>query len=113
MRYEVSVEGDERALPPYVGNQVFLILREAIRNAVAHSVCKRVTVALEVNPSEVTGSVEDDGLGFEADGDTDGGVGLRAMRERVALIGCALHVSSEPEAGTKVTVYVPLEKEDA
>ncbi len=114
VRYEICVEGDEAAVPPHVGNRVFLILREAIRNAVAHSGCKRVTVGLEVAPSGVMGSVEDDGLGFEAAGGANGGgVGLRAMKERAVLLGGALRVSSEPDAGTKVEVYVPLREEDA
>ena len=116
VRYEVCVEGDEWAVPPHVGNQVFLILREAVRNAVAHSGCERVTVGVEVAPSGVTGSVEDDGLGMKTDGEngeTDGGVGLRAMKERAALVGGALRVSSRPGAGTKVEVSVPLGEEDA
>ncbi len=115
VRYEICVEGDEAAVPPHVGNRVFLILREAIRNAVAHSGCKRVTVGLEVTPSGVMDSVEDDGLGFEADGngEPNRGVGLRAMKEHAALLGGALRVSSEPDACTKVEVSVPLREEDA
>jgi len=110
VRYEVSVEGDEAAVPPHVANQVFSILREAVRNAVTHSGCGRVTVGLRVGPNGVTGAVEDDGQGFEGEG--NGGVGLRAMRERAALLGGALRVSSKPNAGTKVEVSVPLKEED-
>ncbi len=113
VRYEVSVEGDEAAVPPHVANQVFLILREAIRNAVAHSDCKRVAVGIEVAPSGLTGFVEDDGSGLKAGGGkSNGGVGLRSMKERAALLGGAVRVSSRPDAGTKVEVSVPLTEED-
>jgi PAS domain S-box-containing protein len=113
VRYKVSVEGDESLVPPHVGNQLFLILREAIRNAVTHSGCERVTVGLVVAPEGVAGTVEDDGLGFGNGNGEIGGVGMRAMKERAALLGGALSVSSTPDAGTKVEVSVPITEEDA
>ena len=112
VRYEVGVKGDEAAVPPHVGSQLFLILREAVRNAVTHAGCGRVTVGLVVSPEGVAGAVEDDGLGFGAGNGEVGGVGMRAMKERAALLGGALRVSPRPDAGTKVEVSVPLAQED-
>ncbi len=112
MRYDVSVRGDETLVPAHVGNQLFLILREAVRNAAVHSDCERVEVGIEVTLEAVTGAVQDDGLGFEADGTgNNGGVGLRSMKERAALVGGTFRVSSGPESGTRIEVCVPLERE--
>jgi PAS domain S-box-containing protein len=107
---ELSVEGDETLVPPEARTQLFLILREAIRNAVAHSGCGRLTVGLDITRERIVGSIGDDGSGFapESAGSQDGG-GLRSMAERAALLGGALGISSQPEGGTRVRVTVPLE----
>ncbi len=111
VRYEVGVEGDEAAVPPHVGNQLFLILREAVRNAVSHSGCGRISLHLDVVPEEITGTVEDDGSGFDPEGSATGGAGLKSMKERTALVGGACSVLSEPNAGTRVQVSIPLAQE--
>ena len=107
--FEVSAEGDEAPVPAEARTQVFLILREAIRNAVTHSDCSRITVRLQVLPEAMVCSVEDDGQGFQthalhpADHN-----GLKSMEERASLLGGTLGVSSTPGRGTTIQVTVPL-----
>jgi PAS domain S-box-containing protein len=107
----LSIEGDESLVPGHVRGQVFLILREAVRNAVMHSGCSRITVAVEIIPDKVVGSVEDDGRGFDAEEVESAGVGLRSMMERTALLGGELRLSPGQGAGTKVVVSIPLARE--
>ena len=40
---EVSFSGEESAIPGPVGTQVYLAMREAVRNAVRHSDCARAS----------------------------------------------------------------------
>ncbi|QIN77909.1 PAS domain S-box protein [Rubrobacter marinus] len=110
VRYESSVKGDESLVPPHIGNQIFLVLREAIRNAVNHSGCERVAVDLEITKERVIGTVEDDGRGFEPDGTRANG-GLRSMRERASLVGGTFELNSVPGGGAKVEISVPLARE--
>ena len=63
---DVSFSGEESAIPGPVGTQVYLAVREAIRNAVRHSGCSRIGLTLEVVDGELHGLVEDDGEGFDA-----------------------------------------------
>jgi PAS domain S-box-containing protein len=107
IRAGIRVEGDESAVPGHVRGQLFLVLREAVRNAVTHSGCDSLAVGLDVAPEKVVGSVRDDGRGFDAS-DGNGGVGLRSMRERVALLDGGLELDCEPGRGTRVEVSVPL-----
>jgi signal transduction histidine kinase len=109
----ISVEGDESLIPPRVREQLFLILREAVRNAVSHSEAGQLGIEVRVSPERVLGRVEDDGRGFEGtseDGDDNGvsGRGLHSMRERTELVGGALTLSSAPGSGTKIEASVPL-----
>jgi len=106
-----SFSGDESLVPQDVGAQVYLVMREAIRNALKHSGCEGVTAGLEVHPGEVVGTVTDDGDGFdpEAASDDGRGIGLRSMRERAEMVGGELHLTSHPGDGTRIEIRVPLE----
>jgi signal transduction histidine kinase len=109
----ISVEGDESLIPPRIREQLFLILREAVRNVVSHSEAGQLGIEVRVSPERVVGRVEDDGRGFEGtseDGDDNGvsGRGLHSMRERAELVGGALTFSSAPGSGTRIEASVPL-----
>ena len=105
----LSVEGDEALVPLHVREQLFVILREGVRNAVSHSGAGRIDVGVHVCAGEVVGCVEDDGRGF-AEEDISAGGGMRSMRERAGLLGGTLELSSEPGAGTSVRVVIPLNR---
>jgi signal transduction histidine kinase len=108
------VEGDEGLLPARTRDQMFLILREALRNAMAHSGMGLVRVVVRVAEGEAIGIVEDDGGGFDPDeAKRDGSGGLRYMEERTALLGGRLRVESAADRGTRVEVEVPLRLRDA
>jgi signal transduction histidine kinase len=44
--------------------------------------------------------IEDDGKGFERDGEAGEGIGLRIMHYRASIIGCNLTIKSAPNKGT-------------
>ena len=99
-------------IPASVGLQVYLVMREALTNAVRHSGCEHVMMSLEIRDRELAGAVEDDGGGFEPEAagkaSLSGGVGLQSMRERAEMLGGSLGVDSAPGAGTKVELRVPI-----
>jgi len=99
---ELTTSGVESRLSDHQRGQLYLILREAVRNAVRHSGCRRLTVGLDITSEEVSGYVEDDGRDFESNGETQGGLGLRSIRERAALLEGTVEVYSSPEGGAVV-----------
>jgi PAS domain S-box-containing protein len=105
----LSVEGDEALLPSHVREQLFVILREGIRNAVSHSEAGRMDVEVRVSTEEVAGCVRDDGRGF-AEEDVYAGGGLRSMKERAEVVGGAFKVSSGQGVGTTIRVSIPLKR---
>ena len=60
----------------------------------------------------MAGVVEDDGLGFGVGNGEVGRVGMSAIKERAALLGGVVRLSSWPDASTEVEVSVPLTEED-
>ena len=112
MEYAVSVKGNDESLSAQVRDQLYLILREGIRNAVAHSESERVEVTIDISPEEAKAGVTDYGKGFDLDGKLpEHGIGLKSMRERTSLLGGTLEVSSGPGKGTSAVVRLPLTKD--
>jgi signal transduction histidine kinase len=107
--YHLRVNGDETWAPPPVRDESFLIVREAIRNALAHGDPDMVLISVDIAPHELRAIVEDTGHGFDrAQQAESGGTGLASMRERASLLGGSLTVSSRPGHGTVVELIVPL-----
>jgi signal transduction histidine kinase len=107
---DVTVDGDEEWIPHDVGSELFIVIREALRNTFKYADASRVMVRLHLSPWRVCVSVEDDGVGFDPD-TANGGYGLVSMTERVRLLGGELRIVSKPGAGAKVMVAVPLLEE--
>jgi PAS domain S-box-containing protein len=105
---DLSTSGAESRLSDHQRGQLYLILREAVRNAVRHSGCRRLTVGLHITSEEVSGYVEDDGSGFAGNGETQGGLGLRSIRERAALLEGTAEVYASQKGGAGVQVCLSL-----
>lgn len=109
--WSVTVRGDERTLPPDLRDDLYLVLREAARNALIHSAARHLVVTVVVRADAVHGTVSDDGHGFDPGSHPATG-GLTAMRERAESHGGSLTVSSGTGAGTVVQVHVPTRRGD-
>lgn len=97
---EAATFGDE------VDMAVYRIAQEALANALRHAHATSVQVELAVTPHAVQLSVQDDGLGFDAQAETEG-LGLLGARERAAALGGHLSVHSTPGGGTRVELRLP------
>lgn len=105
----LRVNGDETWASAVIRDESFLILREAVRNALNHGEPTMVVVRVDIAPHELRASVKDDGRGFDPRRrPASAGIGLSSMRERSELIGGTLTVCSELARGTQVELLVPL-----
>jgi len=104
------VEGADLAISPVIREQLFLVLREAVRNVVSHSGAEEVRISIDVRGGKIVGMVEDDGGGFErvATEDRPQHGGLSYMIERAELHGGTCSVESVPGKGTRVMARLPL-----
>jgi signal transduction histidine kinase len=100
---EVRVRG-EQSMSFLMEQSLFRVTQEALANIARHSGATHVEVELAWEEDQVTLSVADDGQGFNPATTNGKGVGLRSMRERVEAVGGQISVTSQPGAGTRVTV---------
>jgi signal transduction histidine kinase len=84
---------------------LYRIIQEALTNAVKHAGGDRIDVTVFEEDGMLRVRVADDGAGFDPSLDT-AGFGLTGMRERVALLGGELAISSSPD-GTVVEAVLP------
>ncbi len=111
-RTSVKVTGDTVMLPGQVCEEVYVTLREAIRNALVHSGTTQLDVTVGISESQLLARVSDTGQGFSVEEATSNGegIGLCSMRERVQLLGGTLRVSSLLGHGTTVDISIPLRR---
>jgi len=110
IRLDVPEEIPALPLSGRVRHNLYLIVREALNNAVKHAWAKVVRLGVTLGPGTVTVTVADDGRGFPPDVTTDGGQhsGLDNMRRRADDIGGRLVIDSRPGAGTRIEITAPL-----
>lgn len=99
-------------VPNALRNDIVLIAREAVSNAMRHSGAARVTVRLSATDTRIRLEIEDDGRGLPARETTDG-FGLLNMTRRASQIGAVLTLHTGPGTGTLVRVDLPANGETA
>ena len=81
-----------------------LIAQEAINNAARHGRARSVAVALRTNRTLVSLSITDDGVGIAENPPQGGGMGLKLMEYRCAVIGGVMRIKRVPGAGTRIRI---------
>jgi two-component system sensor histidine kinase UhpB len=97
----------EREHSTLYATTLFRIAQESLTNAARHAGAQRVVISCERDSSTLHLRVSDDGSGFDTTG-TAAGLGITGMRERAALLGGQLCITSRPGKGTSVEACVPL-----
>lgn len=104
----LHVEGKPRDLLPDAAEELYLIGREAVLNALHHARASVVHIELDYHPRELRLRVRDDGVGMPVRKPArPGHWGLDGMEERARRLDAHLEVTSHPGAGTTVELRVP------
>jgi two-component sensor histidine kinase len=97
----LDVQGNDALLPPPVAEALYRVAQEALHNVARHARATRVDVHLRCVPEQVALTVGDNGIGFDT-AQSQRGLGLTNMQERMVAIGGRLTVESQTGIGTTV-----------
>ena len=98
-------------IPNDISLNIYRIIQEGLSNIVKYAKTKNAYVFLEGTDHQLTLSVRDTGVGFDADEvKHKTALGLGSMRERARLVNGTFRVTSEPQKGTCIKVTIPLDK---
>jgi signal transduction histidine kinase len=108
VRFRIFVQGRPKALTPAIQEQLYLIGREAMLNAMRHAQATSIEAEVEYLPRGLRLAVRDNGCGIDPQVVRRvSHWGLLGMRERAGSIGAKLRIWSGPGAGTEVEISVP------
>ncbi|MBK7966728.1 MAG: tetratricopeptide repeat protein [Bacteroidetes bacterium] len=85
---------------------MFLIFKEAINNCAKYSQATLVDVDIRKNNNLMNITISDNGIGFDPTS-TNGGNGLRNMKERASELNGAIDIQSM-DKGTRISLSLPL-----
>jgi PAS domain S-box-containing protein len=92
-----------------VSTALFRILQETLTNVARHAKATRVEVVKQRVRDRLVLRIRDNGRGFDqADPSLSKSLGLLGMRERAAILGGRVNITSAPGKGTTVTARIPL-----
>ena len=97
-----------RELHADIRHGLFMLVKEALNNAVKHSGASEITLVARLEGNRLHLTVTDNGCGFSAGKHNDLADGLRNMKLRVADLGGQCMIDSQPETGTNVRVQLDL-----
>ncbi len=118
LRIVTGFNGIDIRIAPELHVLLFRATRELIINAIKHAQASQVTVEIDPSVDGVKINVNDDGIGFARsaslkDGNgkstarREGGFGLHNIQERLSDFSTKVHVQSDPERGSIVSLLVP------
>ena len=103
-----SFDKIEKPLSSIVNITIYRLFQEGLNNVLKHSHATEAKLTLKSSESTIRATIEDNGVGFVVDdvlfsSNNTKSLGLISMRERVALIGGELQISSKPGKGTIIS----------
>jgi len=107
IRIQNFVDVEEHRISDVLKTTIFRIVQESLNNVAKHSRADRVILALQNDSDSIELKIEDNGAGFEDEGQAAGetvgrGFGLAGMKERAELSGGSLVVHSVLDKGTRI-----------
>jgi signal transduction histidine kinase len=110
IKTDVRIDGELDELMLSYAEELFLIVREAVRNAVDHGAPTEVAIRIHADADELRAWVIDDGRGFDVERTlaAEAHVGIESMYERAELLGANLSIESRPDEGTTVSISISL-----
>jgi signal transduction histidine kinase len=108
-RLQLTIRGEERALPATVELNLYRIVTELIQNVHKHAEATQATLCLDYQPTQLIITVTDNGIGNSTNEARakSAGIGLKNNELRANYIGATLRREAD-NSGTCVTVEMPL-----
>jgi two-component system sensor histidine kinase UhpB len=99
----------ERYMNGEIRKNIYLVMKEALHNALKYSKATEVAVKIDLINDKLNFIIEDNGQGFDVVGMTGKGNGLLNMKRRIEDINGSINISSEMNAGTRISFSCKIE----
>jgi two-component system sensor histidine kinase DegS len=112
--FKLTISGEPYHISSVIALTLLRVIQEACSNAVHHGNASNVDIILDYCPGMIHLKIDDDGKGFDMNQTPDvsrednSGFGLSMMKERIFLLSGEIKISSEPDNGFHIDIYVPI-----
>jgi signal transduction histidine kinase len=104
---DLRVIGSVEGLDPMLESSAYRIVQEALTNIRRHGQTTHALVCVDVAPDSLRTQVIDHGVGADLAA-SNGGLGLIGMRERIAVFGGRMTITSRPGQGFTLDASLPV-----
>jgi len=106
----LQTNGLNNPLPNHIETVLYRVIQESVNNVVKHANASNLEISINQEVDGVDVIIEDNGIGFntKTPRDTDG-IGLMNIKNRVQYLKGTVEWNSEPNKGTAVAIYIPVE----
>jgi len=114
VKIEFHHRGFTERLDSNIELNLYRIAQELINNALKYAKAKEIVVQLIKRDIEIMLTVEDDGIGFDAnkmDNVLQNGIGMRNIKTRIDVLGGEFTIDSQQGKGVHATAEILLNKE--
>ncbi|MDQ6986472.1 MAG: sensor histidine kinase [Mariprofundaceae bacterium] len=111
LSFKVDICDNLEGLEDMIQIGLYRLLQEALTNIARHAEARHVQVSLVRTTGEILLHIADDGCGFNPL-QTDEGLGLIGMNERIELLGGKLKLTSRADNGTSLDIRLPIDLND-
>ena len=98
---------------------IYRVTQEAVNNAIKYAQANYILVTINYKDGILSVLIDDDGKGFDTSvmnsppkNNSEGGMGLFFMKERISYINGRLFINSQPGKGTRVTINYKTEQRE-
>lgn len=105
-RFDEKLWSPEKQVSGEFRRTVFLIIKEALNNAVKYSGGNLVTMSVITSADEMRIEIRDNGKGFETGNTRVGSQGISGMQKRAGSLGGEFSITNEP--GVSINLKVPI-----
>jgi signal transduction histidine kinase len=109
-RLDVALSLPRVPVTAEVRHNLFMVVKEALNNAVKHAQAQEIRLSLNYADSKLTVEIADNGRGFCLENGKPVGNGLENMQRRMSAIGGQFHLQCEPGQGTTVRLEVAFQE---
>jgi signal transduction histidine kinase len=104
---QLDIDCADKPLEPDVQLAMYRIAQEGLNNIIRHSGASQVEIKFSDKPDSIMLTIEDNGRGFDINHPTPGHFGLQNIKERAAMIGADISLTSKPQYGTTLKIVSP------
>lgn len=109
LNVNLETSGLNERLDSNIETVLYRVIQESVNNVIKHSGANQLDIQMNIDESEITVTIEDNGKGFDVSNKGNfEGIGLKNIITRVEFLKGTVEWDSTPWNGTLVAIHIPM-----